>query len=265
MKFRLSKWYLDCVSDDGQLFIGYTAALSLGPVPLNLVSRVTLIDGTVHQVTAGTWTDQAPADTGAELTWSCRKLDLRGTWKSRQPAFSRTLFESNQGHVIWRCRHPLSDAEVRLGGRTLHGLGYVEKLVMDIEPVDLGLTTLYWGRFLTSDTSLVWIKWTGQESRLTVFHNGAEVTDVSLSKDGLAFGSDQRLHWTDSVPIRTGQIGSSVLKTVPLLKQALPAWVSGISESKWRSRGILESTTHNPAIGWVIHEEVGFEHRDRKG
>ena len=266
MKFRLAKWYLDCVSADGNLFIGYAASLSVGAIPLHLVGRVTMIDGKVRQEAAATWADQAPTETGAELTWRCQKLELVGTWKARLPSATKTIFERDEGRVVWHCAQPLADASVVWSGNArLRGLGYAERLEMDIGPLDMGLTRLHWGRFLSDDTSLVWIKWTGKESRLIVFHNGAEMPGASLENDRLIVGKELHLQWNDSVPIRTGQLKDSVLPSLPLLKKVLPDWIGRITEHKWRSRGKLMRGDNPGSDGWVIHEEVIFEDRTQKG
>jgi hypothetical protein len=259
MRFRLSKWYLDCATDKGDLFVGYAASLSLGVIPLHLISRLTMIDQDVEQVTTSSWSDRAPSDTETELTWSSRKLGVAGTWMRRLPATTRTLFEGDRGSVVWHCAQPLSQVTVVCSGKdVMRGLGYVERLDMNIGPSEIGLTTLYWGRFLAPDVSVVWVKWCGKESREIVLFNGEETPSAALAENRLSLGDCRIVQLSDAVPIRAGQLEDSVLGSLPFLRKMLPGWVGGISESKWRSRGTLERNGQVIAEGWAIHEEVSF-------
>ena len=262
MRIRIAKWYLDCVSENGNLFMGYAASLSLGFFPVHLVSRVLLLDENVRSLTRSAWTSQSPKFTDAGLLWSCRRLQLRGHWSPRMPSASRRLFRNSMGSVQWDCTQPLSDAEVFLNGDCIcSGLGYAETLTMDISPAEIGLRRLYWGRFLSQDTSIVWIQWEGKEPQLVVLFNGADKNNSELASNRLDIGDRHRLQWTDSRPIRTGPLRTSILGSLPWLNKILPAWMGNIVEHKWRSRGSLFMGDDLMAEGWIIHEEVVFNHR----
>lgn len=42
--FALSKWYLDCVSERGDVFIGYAASLSWKKIRLHQVAALSCVD-----------------------------------------------------------------------------------------------------------------------------------------------------------------------------------------------------------------------------
>ena len=178
------------------------------------------------------------------------------------PPASRLLFQNSRGVVQWNCMQPLSVAEVSVDGNFVcSGLGYAETLTMDISPAEIGLSRLYWGRFLSQDTSIIWILWEGKEPQLVVLLNGADKNCSVLASNGLDIGGNLQLQWADSRPIRTGPIKASILGSLPWLNKILPAWMGNIVERKWRSRGRLFMRDQLMADGWIIHEEVVFNNR----
>ena len=62
----------------------------------------------------------------------------------------------------------------------------------------------------------------------------------------------------DSLPLRAGRLGKTVLPGAPTLRKLLPRALGNVEEVKWRSRGVLE-TTNGQSAGWVIHEVVSWE------
>jgi hypothetical protein len=260
VKTRVSKWYLDCIDEKGNLLIGYTASISLGFIPLHLVSQLTLINGEIDQRIANTWLRHTePVETNTTLTWTCPKLRLKGLWKPLLTPASRRLFENERGSVLWYCAQPLSEVNVAWNGKeAIRGLGYAEKLDLTLAPGDIGLTQLHWGRFTAPKISIIWIQWGEQEYRSIVLLNGKDIDNSVLSDNRLIMSDNVCLEWTDSVCLRSGAVKTSVLESLPLLKKMLPAWMSDIHESKWRSRGRLFDGAHLKAEGWVIHETVIF-------
>ncbi|HTY64029.1 MAG TPA: hypothetical protein VMG30_17405 [Acidobacteriota bacterium] len=261
MKIRISKWYLDCVDESGNFFIGYTASLSFGFFPLHLVSRLTCIHGDVDQRTSSTWLRHTdPVETASALTWTCPKLHLKGTWMPLLAPISRNLFKNERGSVLWHCAQPLSEVDVAWNGiDTMRGFGYAERLELTIVPGDIGLSRLRWGRFTAPGISVIWIQWSGRECRSVVLLNGNDMDQSMLSADSLVMGDNLCLRWSDSASIRSGRLETSVLGASPVLKKVFPSWITNIHETKWRSRGRLFVGEQMKAEGWIIHETVDFD------
>ena len=62
----------------------------------------------------------------------------------------------------------------------------------------------------------------------------------------------------ESLPLRSGRLGSTIFSKAPALRKLLPRSLSNIEEVKWRSRGTLNADGH-VSHGWVIHEVVHWK------
>jgi hypothetical protein len=60
-----------------------------------------------------------------------------------------------------------------------------------------------------------------------------------------------------TLSLRSGRLGETVLSGAPILRRLLPSSLSEIEEKKWRSRGTLDTPDHQ-SRGWVIHEVVDW-------
>ncbi len=191
------------------------------------------------------------------LAWASPALDVEGSWRGASPEISRTLYESSEGSVVWRCLMPLARAEVRNGSSVVRGLGYVEHLSMTLPPWRLPIDTLRWGRFLAPEESVVWIDWEkGSDRRTWVFVDGTEVKGGVSEEDVFFEGGRVRLPQRDRVSLRDGRL-SHLLRKLPLpLRTRLGSRALAIHETKWRTRGVLECPGVPPVEGWAIHEVV---------
>jgi hypothetical protein len=166
--FRLRKWYLDAVSVDGEVFVGYQARLEFGQLSVQHASFL-LSPQRGSGRAASTWTRApSPERDSSGICWSVPRLGVRGTWTARGAAISRKLFHSNEGMVDWNCLLPTAHVCLDFSdGRRLEGQGYAEVLEMTIPPWRLPIQELRWGRFLADDGSAfaVWIDWRGRNRR----------------------------------------------------------------------------------------------------
>ncbi len=231
MMFRLSKWYLDCVSSDGEAFIGYSAELSWGERRLSYVGRV----GGGSSLTR----ESPPRLTEDGVKWESQALGLRGTWTGSDPLPEVSLF---QGAVLWQVLRPR--ARVVLEGG-MQGWGYAERVELQRIPWKLDLGELRWGRFTSPDRSLIWVGW---EGGLLVYRDGLQLPEARLQDDGLSWpGGSLRLE--PGQVLRQGPLA----RTVPVLASLVPA---GLREQKWVSKAWLDDQE-----GWAIHEVVQFPRR----
>lgn len=230
--FHLSKWYLDCVSDEGEVFLAYRAALRWRALRIHYAS-VLGRDASLRK-------SPSPVEGAGVLEWRAPSLEVEGRWERLDPPIRRTLAEG----VEWDCVQPRARAEVRVGRRLFRGLGYAEHLTLAIPPWLLPLDELRWGRFLSPTDGLVWIDWRGPQNRQLVFHNG-------VSLDSLP-----GLDLEDGLVLRDGSLAETVLSVIPKFERLFPSRILRLRESKWRSRGILRRAGAPDARGWAIHEVV---------
>jgi len=255
--FELSKWYLDAVGEDGEVFIGYRAALRWRRLQASYAAALT---GGAHETrtASSVRSEEEPVLRMGSLAWEAPALELQGTWTGNAPALLRTLYECPGGSVVWACLFPRAEAGVRIGARNIRGLGYAERLEMTLPPWRLPLETLRWGRFLSPDRFVVWIDWQAPErSRTWVFVDGQEEREARVSEEEISFeGGRLRLPQAGRLQLRDGRL-SHLLRSLSL-PLSLLCRARAIHETKWRTRGILECAGAPAVEGWAIHEVVRF-------
>jgi hypothetical protein len=159
-RFRLTKWYLDCVSEEGDAAIIYAAALQWRDLRLQYASLLCRQSGEVKsRATLRSCLPSANSD--GEIKVDAPALDIQGTWTALDPPLQQTLLQSPQGDVHWDCRQPKSRARVNVCGHEVEGLGYAECLTMTIPPWRLPMRQLQWGRFISPTDAIIWIDWMG--------------------------------------------------------------------------------------------------------
>jgi hypothetical protein len=255
--FLLSKWYMDCVSEEGDVFIAYAASLRWKGLEINYSSTLRRQCDAQTEANTSLKRYSAPEVSGDSIQWSSRALGVEGTWTAIAEPLEQTIFESDAGRVEWRCLYPRATAEVSTRNQyQLKGLGYVEHLSMSIPPWRLPIDELRWGRFLSVNDALIWIDWRGASNVQLVFLNGvqidgAEVTDreVVLEQEKVTLALDE-----DQV-LREGPLIKTALSMIPGIQKLIPFRSLHAYECKWRSRGILRQH-ENVSVGWTIHETV---------
>jgi hypothetical protein len=256
--FELSKWYLDAVGEDGEVFIGYRAALRWRRLQASYAAALT--GGARETRTRSTARPGEEPDFFEDaLAWVEPKLDVSATWRGTARPISLTLYETPEGAVNWNCVLPSAECELSRSGSLVRGLGYAEHLRMTLLPWRLPVDILRWGRFLTSERSVVWIDWQKKgDDRTWIFVNGAEVHGEVSEEDVFFEGGRVRLPQRDRLPLRDGRL-SHLLRNLPLpLRTRLGSRALAIHETKWRTRGVLECAGAPAVEGWAIHEVVRF-------
>jgi hypothetical protein len=257
-RFFLSKWYLDAVSESGEVFIGYRGALRWRTLEVSYAATLaTGANGAGTRSAATIRPGSEPLLLEGDLAWREPKLDVSASWHGAAQPISRTLHESPRGAVVWRCLLPSATASIDRGGTVSRGRGYAEHLSMTIPPWRLPLDTLRWGRFLTEERSVVWIDWESREGRRTwVFVDGTESVDARVSDDEIAFGDGRVILPADGrLTLRHGTLGSGALSGLSS-RWRLPARVLASRETKWRTRALLDAGAGAREAGWAIHEVV---------
>lgn len=254
--FLLTKWYLDCVQENGDAAILYVADLRWNALTVHYGSLLTVLGGRIDSA-CSLRRSTPPSAESRKITVSLPHLNVEGTWQALRSPIQRTVFEGECGSVEWHCLQPMSQVDLLLQGTTrLVGRGYAECLTLSVLPWKLPLNELHWGRFLSERDALVWIDWRGPHRHRAVFHNGVEsqVTSITESEIVLA-DSDTRLELDRGLVLRQGRLGDTVFPGVSRLAELLPRSMLSVNECKWRSRGFMHSSG-SESSGYAIHEVV---------
>ena len=123
--FLLSKWYLDCVSADGDVFIGYVAELRWSGPSIHYSSTLKYHEGQPITTTTSLRKSQ-PMVANSTIEWKSPNLQVAGCWEADAQTIERTMLESEHGEIRWSCLQPRSTVRIAVGNETMEGLGYVE-------------------------------------------------------------------------------------------------------------------------------------------
>ncbi len=254
---QIRKWYADCVTADGTVFIGYSAQVGLGPITLPYQATLTGGKGEpLSQQTA--WRTREMPDLDADgATWRCPKLNLDGRWSRASPPFHRVLLDTQSVTIDWRCHMPRAAAAVRVGDRDFEGPGYLEELRLRGNPTGIPIHELRWGRFLGEADSVVWIDWRGPNPLTVVLHNGIEAEGGRVTDEGVRFADFRlALGGEDAWTLRDEVVEESVFPNQTWLRPFLPRALARLHEVKWAAPGCLQRTGASTSRGWVIYERV---------
>lgn len=254
-EFELVKWYMDCVTDRGDLAVVYCAEFRWRRIRASFSSVLTVVNAAIESRSAMGGYRLSSAD--GLISVKIPRLRLWGNWTADAVSVERTVYEDARGSVHWNCLQPRSVVRLQMGEREFVGLGYAECLRVTLPPWQLPMRELRWGRFVSPGDALAWVDWQGDYSTSFAIHNGQAcepqtVTDAEVVMQG------GMLRMDESFSLRAGQVGSTVLPGVPALGKLLPRSLFNIEEHKWRSRGVLNASDRI-SHGWVIHEVVDWK------
>jgi len=250
--FSLVKWYLDCVTDEGEVAIVYGTEISWHGICTSVNS---VLGGSEDRVE--TRTSISPFEitqAGKRIAIEVPKQGVAGEWDADSAACERVVYETDAGKVKWNCIQPRSRVRLRLDDGELSGLGYAECVTLTMAPWKLPLRELRWGRFVSPRNWMVWVDWKGSHETSFAFVDGEECASPAISDAGVT-AAGAKLRIEDGFVLRSGRIGSTILPRVPGLAKLLPHSLFNIEERKWCSRGEMQTNDHCSS-GWVIHEVV---------
>lgn len=256
MPFRLSKWYLDCVTGRGEAAVLYWASLRWGAVLLRYGAVMGRFRDGRYGVRQTMWPGRPPSlGPDGTLAWSCRRLAATGTWSGSAEAFLLPLFREGSGRIDLQCVCPRADVVLELDGHRLEGLGYAETLTTTVPPWRLPIEELSWGRFLSPRDAALWIEWKGPLPRSWLVVNGVIDTRPTISRQGFTTHKGDTILRVSSGPVlKTGGVVSALPLAVRALLSVVPRQRE-IEETKWVATGLLAGPNGN-SEGWVIHEVV---------
>jgi hypothetical protein len=255
--FTLSKWYADCISEQGDAMILYSAELGWRGTGIHYTSLLTHRSGSSPHSRFSLRRQPALEVRESGIEWKPQGWKAEGHWSEPAAGMREVLFDSPAGSLEWNCVAPRASARVRIDGDEMRGWGYVEHLRLSVAPWRLPIHQLRWGRFVNATDILVWIDWRGSYNRQAIYYNGAPVSasEIGDHKIVLADG-DVVLTLITEATLREGLLGATALAVLPNLDRLFPARILKVRERKWLSRGVLRQPGRPDSTGLAIHEVV---------
>lgn len=253
MRFSLSKWYVDVVTDDGRVAVAYWAEVSTGPARhavCGLVRTGVADPSPVFSLRAS----HGPRLLSDRLVWRAPSLALDISLLRVAPDISRRLLDSPQGTVDWTAWAPAAAVRLAVGDDVLEGEGYAERLDLTIAPWAIPVRAFHWGRWVAGSRSLVWIAWEGSHPLALAWLDGVPVADPRIAEGEVAMGRAGHLAIAERAVVTEMTIGEQLTSLTSL--QALVDRVASSHQTRWRSRGTLTVPGAPPVAGWVVHEVV---------
>lgn len=263
-EFHLEKWYLDFISDDGQVMIFYAAKLSF------MHRAVYYSSMTHHHPDKGTdevshfHKVELPARAGESISWKNDKFHICGEWKARSKPLHARLFENTVGFVDWNCYQPLADVQLEMKDTVLHGKGYAELLTLTTFPWHIPMSDLRWGRFHSNSHTMVWIELRNEKKEQWLWLNNERLGHGSIEDDrivceekGLELILNRK---TDLEPEKKlVKVINKIIRFLPGFKRLMTSKFLRATNRKWRSHGTLYKYDKLITHGQAIHEWVNFK------
>jgi hypothetical protein len=256
MGFKIRKLYLDCIDNQGNCFIIYWAkaefflfrftysGLLFCDADGLTIERSTLRKSTEPEIDGTIIFNNKFLRTGISLS------------RSDNPIMKLIYKDSKNNELIWDCHHPRAIAEINYNGSISKGLGYAETLLCPINPVDLPVDELRWGRFLSDSHTLIWIHWKGSYPLNNIFLNGIEYNDAIFENDSVIFNDGiYRLKFSEIQTIRNGRL-SGLFSKMKFLKVFFSSRLLKTVEIKYKAKTILSGDTGFLSDGWSLFEIV---------
>lgn len=253
--FALEKWYMDAIDEKGRAFIGYSARLRWKSISLSY-NNYTYLDtnGSLPEVKSSFSVKSFPEYSDDKLRWTFKNATVESN--RIDPSFGQILLKDQNGEINWECSLPKALMKMQLGEKTvLSGLGYAEKIYISILPWKIPIEKLHWGRYLSQEDTIVWIRWEGPTEKNLVFHNGKIATVHLIDQNIVQFG-DYTLQLQNSLPIRKGTVMQTVFSKFPAIAKLFPSVIKQLQENKWVSDGILKKSDKIISQSKAIHEFV---------
>lgn len=257
--FRLTKWYLDLVTDQGTALIAYAASLEWAGFSLQFASTLLARPGATP-IEATAWSHVVlPEATDDAIRFRHERLRLAGEWRRVAAPIDATLLDDDAGRLHWACLMPSARATVTLDGETLEGRGYAECLTMTRLPWTLPFDRLRWGRCTTPAHALVWIGWSGATSRQWVWLDGVAEAGARLDDEGVhGLSRGRELYFQPGRELCDRRALQVISRHLPAVDTLLTGPIRDLRETKRLDRGVLTSEDGSAEDGWAIHEVVAW-------
>jgi hypothetical protein len=260
--FELLKWYLDCVSADGSVFIGYAGTLRWKALSLNFSSILECQRDEEPVTRSSLLRVRLPESSAGAVQWTSPSLGVTASWRALSASIEHTVYESEKGKINWSCLAPIANARIQTQRQPqLTGLGYAEQISMTVPAWNLPMDELRWGRFLSSEGAhLTWIDWRGPVPISLVFFNGSSIEGAKVSDEEIDFCEGKlKIAISSRRILRDGPLVTNALSAIPGVKNIFPGNFLESHETKWCAEGWLSGLGANDIAGWVIYEVVRWK------
>ena len=249
---KLTKWYYDLVTADGQAFIGYSAQLRLFGISIPWRACYMFQNNQVELRQGLGRSRTCQTDDGYSL--EIPKLNVAGFWHASDSVPPQQVLATENLSIEWQGLSTKAQVVLNTQNQQLHGFGYCEKMTLELKKPQLPFHELYWGRFISHDgaKSISWIQFDGKYSRCLVFEDSTVILSGQVTEQHVKF-DQQNL----SLKMHGTLVECDIKQHVPfwLEKLAGGSIVSG-REQKWLSHGIFTDKNGTEYTGWAIHENV---------
>lgn len=257
--FRLCKWYVDTLLDDGTVLLVYLGKITLAGVPLvrvtadlfSTLGRVSSSAAGGHLLEREPFTVRCGSAEiqGDELRWETPALSGHLRFAARHaPVTLRQPFLSQAGRSLdWCVEVPDADVsgELTVGGRVQHvqGRGYRDRVSFDIVPWKLPLRRLHWGRVAAGPHAATWVEADTADGRIEAgWHDGALIPS-----------RPPQLELFDQRELLAGPVVDLEGLQLGPLRPMLRAMTRNPFQRKWTARATLQGV-----VGRAVHETVDF-------
>jgi len=257
MKLTVSHWYLDCIAPGGDFFVGTATSIRRSKFHLNIVSESYGRSGRVVNKHSVAFAESSPRLTDSALTWNCSPLGVHGSWTSQVPRIEKTLVSTPKQEIVYQGVAPRAFATVEIESDfTVQGLGCAHQLLITSDGWNLPFSEARVGRYLTDQESFIWLDLAGKNAGTWVWRNGVEQELASVTDDLVALDHNITLGLAYKKTVHSGQIGDTLLTSLPVLKYLIPAQLAGCCESLWRTRAVLLDGLDETDTGWAMHSVI---------
>ncbi len=260
--FRLDKWYLDVLTEDGTAYMGYSAELEWRVARLGY-GHLLRQDAKKRSHTR-TSLRASEVETGEVLAWRSPTLQATATLQRVDRGVKKELLRNADGAVVWDCMHPRSEALLEVepdddmpGPARITGIGYAERLTLTMAPWKLPIKRLRWGRFTGKTKGLVWLDWQGPHNVSVFIEDGLEVRGRVEDATTFTVGGS-RVELTERRVLREGPLGTTALAALGGALDFVPLRFLGTVEHKWFAHGVAVDEDGMRHEGLVIDEIVEF-------
>lgn len=260
--FRLDKWYLDVLTEDGTAYMGYSAELEWRVARLGYGHL--LRQDAKKRSSTRTSLRASEVETGEVLAWRSPNLQATATLQRVDRGVKKELLRNDDGAVVWDCMHPRSEALLEVepdddmpGPARITGIGYAERLTLTMAPWKLPIKRLRWGRFTGKTKGLVWLDWQGPHNVSAFIEDGLEVRGRVDDLTTFTVGGS-RVELTERRVLREGPLGTTALAALGGALDFVPLRFLGTVEHKWFAHGVAVDEDGMRHEGLVIDEIVEF-------
>ncbi len=261
--FHLNKWYLDFVGTSGEAMIFYAAELSWYGMAVHYTSWIQFDPEKDVRECSRFRNVQLPKKQENIITWHDDKFEVHGSWESIAQPVQCRVFDSDAGYLDWHCFQPASKVQLKIKDKIIEGNGYAEQLILTAPPWHIPMNDLRWGRFHSSDNTMVWIELRKEDKQQWLWLNGDKIVNCTIEDDHISSLDKDFLLKLDCRAVlesekKIYQVVHNLIHYLPGFNKLMPTKFLMADNHKWLSNGVFQKKGSPVTQGIAIHEWVNF-------